>query len=349
LQATLARDIAGEIRLKLTSQQQARLSAARVVDPVAHELYLKGRYFWNKRNEEGLSKAVEYFQQAIAKDPNYAAAYAGLADAYALGGGAGPLADTDVMGKAKAAADRALELDHDLAEAEASLGLIAPFLDWNWASAQEHFERAIALDPNYATAHHWYAEAYLIPMGQVDAAIAEARKAQELDPLSPAIATDLGKELYFGRRYDEAVIQFRHALELDPDFISAHNWLSDTLLEKGMYREATAELEGTRPFKEERVYIRQTAYLYARMGRRAQAERALNKSLELSKGKHVSSGAVALVYAMLGKKDKSFFWLEKASVEKSTFMTSLKVWPAFDGMRADPRFTGLLHNVGLPE
>jgi len=348
LQATLARDIASEIQLKLTSQQQAHLAAARPVDPEAHELYLKGRYFWNKRDEEGLSKAVEYFQQAIAKDPNYAAAYAGLADAYSLGGGH-LTSDADVMAKAKAAADKALELDHDLAEAEASLGLIAPFLDWNWAAAQQHFERAIALNPNYATAHHWYAEAYLIPMGEVDEAIAEARKAQELDPLSPVIATDLGKELYFARRYDEAVLEFRRALELDPDFVSAHNWLSDTFLEKGMYPEAIAELEGTKPYKEERVYIRQTAYLYARMGRRTEAEQALKKSLQLSKGKHVSSGAVALVYAMLGQKDKSFFWLEKACAEKSSFMTSLKVWPAFDDMRADPRFTGLLRNVGLPE
>jgi len=159
----------------------------------------------------------------------------------------------------------------------------------------------------------------------------------------------LGKELYFGRRYDEAMVEFRRALELDPTFVSARNWLSDTFLEKGMYQEAMAELKTTRPFKEDRVYIRQTAYLYARMGRRSQAERALEKSLQLSKGKHVSAGAVSLVYAMLGNKDKSFFWLERAYEEKSSFMTSLKFWPAFDEMRADPRFINLLRNVGVPE
>jgi TolB-like protein/DNA-binding winged helix-turn-helix (wHTH) protein/Tfp pilus assembly protein PilF len=348
LQATLARDIASEVRLKLTPQQEAHVVAAHSVAPEAHELYLKGRYFWNKRNEESLSKAVEYFQKAIVKDPNYAAAYAGLADAYSLGGGH-PASEAEVMVKAKAAADMALKLDHDLPEAEASLGLITLFLDWNWAAAQQHFERAIALDPNYATAHHWYAEAYLIPMGKMDAAIVEARKAQELDPLSPVIATDLGKELYFGRRYDEAEVEFRRALELDPNFISAHNWLSDTFLEKGMYSQAARELEKTRAFKEERTYLRQKAYLLARMGRRSEAERALEKSLQLSQRKHVSSGAVALVYAMLGKKDKSFSWLEKACAEKSSFMTSLRYWPAFDGMRADPRFASLLRNVGLPE
>jgi tetratricopeptide (TPR) repeat protein len=221
------------------------------------------------------------------------------------------------------------------------------FLDWNWADAQRHFERAIALNPNYATAHHWYAEVYLLPMGRADEAIAEIRKAQELDPLSPAIATDLGKELYFACRYDEAIVQLRRVLELDPDFVSARNWLSDTLLEKGLYPEAEAELEKTKSSKEERIYVRQTAYLYARMGRRAEAEKALAHSLQLSRGKDVSSGAVALVYAALGEKDKAFYWLEKSYTLKSSFMTTLKFWSVFDPLRADPRFVDLVRRVGL--
>lgn len=348
LQATLARDIAGEIRLNLTSQEQAHLSAPRTVDPEAHEFYLKGRYFWNKRDKEGLDKAVEYFQQAIAKDPNYAAAYAGLADAYSFGGGR-LASQAEAMAEAKSAANKALELDSNLADAEASLGLIALFTDWNWGVARQHFERAIALDPNYATAHHWYAEGYLMSMGQVDSAIGEVRRAQELDPLSPVIATDLGKELYFAHKYDEAIVEFRRALELDPNFISAHNWLSDTFLEKGLYPEASAELEKTKSFKEERVYLRQRAYLHARMGKRSEAEKDLAKSLQLSRGKQVSSGAVALVYAMLGRKDESIQWLETAYSEKSSFMMTLKLWPAFDAMRGDPRFSDLLRKVGLPE
>lgn len=348
LQATLARDIADEIRLNLTSQAQTRLVQAHPVDLEAHEFYLKGRYFWNKRDQAGIQKAVEYFQQAIAKDPNYAVAYAGLSDAYIFAGD--HLAREDVsMARAKAAADKALALDSNLAEAEASLGLIALFTNWNWEGARNHFERAIALDPNYATAHHWYAEAYLMSMGRVDSAIAEIRKAQELDPLSPVIATDLGKELYFAHKYDEAVVALRRALELDPDFVSAHNWLSDTFLEKGMYPEATAELEKTRSLKEERVYLRQRAYLYARMGKRSEAERDLSESLRLSQGRQVSSGAVALIYAMLGRKDNSFQWLENAYAERSSFMTTLKLWPAFDAMRGDPRFSDLLRKVGLPE
>jgi TolB-like protein/DNA-binding winged helix-turn-helix (wHTH) protein/Tfp pilus assembly protein PilF len=348
LQANLAQDIAAEIQLKLTSQQRANLAAAHSVAPEAHELYLRGRYFWNKRDQEGFTKAIDYFQQAIAKDPAYAAAYAGLADSYALSGGFNLIPVAQAMPRAQAAAERALELDSNLAEAHASLGLIAPFNNWAWPDAERHYQRAIELNPNYATAHHWYAEGYLMPVGRADEAIAEIRKAQELDPLSAVIATDLGKELYFVHRYDEALVELRRALELDPHFVGAHNWISDTLLEKGMYDEAIAELEKTRPFKEERVYIRQTAYLYARMGRRAKARAALAKSLQLSKGKQVSSGAVALIYAALGDKNESFQWLEKACTERSSFMTSLKYWSVFDSLRGDPRFSDLLRRVGLP-
>jgi TolB-like protein/DNA-binding winged helix-turn-helix (wHTH) protein/Flp pilus assembly protein TadD len=348
LQANLAEDIAGEIRLKLTTEQRANLSA-RSVDPAAHELYLKGRYFWNKRDQADFQKAIDYFQQAIAKDPTYAAAYAGLADSYALSGGFNLIPVELAMPSAKAAAEKALELDGNLAEAHASLGLIAPFNNWNWADAERHYERAIELNPNYATAHHWYAEGYLMPVGRADEAIAEIRKAQQLDPLSAVIATDLGKELYFVRRYDEALVELRRAIELDPNFVGAHNWISDTLLEKRMYNDAVAELEKTKPFREERVYIRQTAYLYARIGRRAEARAALRRSLELSKDKQVSSGAVALTYAALGDKNESFQWLEKAYTERSSFMTSLKYWSVFDPLRGDPRFADLLRRVGLPQ
>jgi TolB-like protein/DNA-binding winged helix-turn-helix (wHTH) protein/Tfp pilus assembly protein PilF len=347
LQANLAHDIASEIQLKLSSQQKASLPAAGPVDPEAHELYLKGRFFWNKRDPAGFAKAVDYFQQAIAKDPNYAQAYAGLADTYALSGGFNLMPPAEVMPKAKATAERALELDPNLAEAHASLGLIAPFLDWNWGEAKKHYERAIELNPNYATAHHWYAEGYLMPMGRVDDAIAEIRKAQELDPLSAVIATDLGKELYFAGKYDEAIVELRRALELDASFTSAHNWISDSLLEKGEYPEAIAELEKTKSFREERVYIRQTAYLHARMGRRPQAQAELAKALRLSKDKPVSSGAVALTYAALGNKDESFSWLERAYAEKSSFMTTLKFWSVFDPLRSDPRFVDLIDRVGL--
>jgi TolB-like protein/DNA-binding winged helix-turn-helix (wHTH) protein/Flp pilus assembly protein TadD len=348
LQANLAQDIASEIQLKLTSQQQANF-AARSVDPEAYELYLQGRYFWNKRDPAGFTKAVDYFQQAIAKEPTYAAAYAGLADSYALSGGFNLIPVEQAMPRAQAAAEKALELDSNLAEAHASLGLIAPFNNWNWADAARHYQRAIELNPNYATARHWYAEGYLMPVGRADEAIAEIRKAQELDPLSAVIAADLGKELYLVHKYDDALVELRRALELDPNFVSAHNWISDTLLEKRMYNDAMAELEKAKPFREERVYIRQTAYLYARMGRRAQARAALAKSLQLSKGKPVSSGAVALIHAALGDKDESFQWLEKACTERSSFMTSLKYWSVFDPLRADPRFADLLRRVGLPQ
>lgn len=349
LQANLAQDIATEIRINLTSQQQAKLAAPRAVDPEAHELYLKGRYFWNKRDEAGFVKAADYFQQAIAKDPGYAAPYAGLADTYALSHAFPSVRPEELLPKAQASAEKALQLDPNLAEAHASLGLLAPFIDWNWAGAKNHYERAIELNPNYATAHHWYAEGYLVPIGEIDKAIAEMRKAQELDPLSAVITTDLGKGLYFARRYDDAVVQFTRALELDPNFGSAHNWMSDTFLEQGKYPEAAAELEKTIPFRDERVHWRQIAYLDARMGHRAEARAALAKSLQLSRGQPVHSGALALTYAALGDKEQAFSWLEKAYAEKSAFLTSVKYWTVFDPLRADPRYADLLRRIGLPQ
>jgi TolB-like protein/DNA-binding winged helix-turn-helix (wHTH) protein/Tfp pilus assembly protein PilF len=338
LQAGLAQEIASKIGLELTAQQHADLAGNDAVNPEVHELYLEGRFFWNKRDPGSLHKAIDYFQRAIAKDPNYAQAYAGIADAYGLLG---------MMPEAETAAGKALAINGNLAEAHTSLGLIEPFLDWNWAAGKAHFERAIALNPNYATAHHWYAEAYLMPMGHVDEALGELAKAQALDPLSAVIATDYGKDLYFARRYDEAIAQLQRAIELDPNFVSAHNWLSDTFLEKRMYAEAKAELEKTKPFKEERVYIRQTAYLDARMGKLNDARKALEQSLQLSKGKEISVGAVALTYAALGDKDRAFFYLNKAFAERSSFLMTLRFWSVFDPIRSDPRFADLVRRVGL--
>jgi TolB-like protein/DNA-binding winged helix-turn-helix (wHTH) protein/Tfp pilus assembly protein PilF len=347
LESEVSGNVAREIQLQLTSQQQDRLTHARPVDPEAHELYLRGRFYWNQRDAASFAKAIECFQLAIVKDPNYAAAYSGLADTYALSGGANLITESEAIPRAKAAAEKALAIDANLAEAHASLGLIAPFLDWNWSEAQRHYERAIELNPNYATAHHWYAEGYLMPMGRVDDAIAEIRKARELDPLSAVITVDLGKELFFARRYDEALNELRRGLELDPKFISARNWISDTFLEKGMYLEATAELEKTKTFREESVYVRQTAYLHARMGHRTEARAELAKALRLSQGKPVSSGAVALTYAALGDKDSAFLWLEKAYEGKSSFLTTLKFWTVFDPLRQDPRFVELERRVKL--
>jgi TolB-like protein/DNA-binding winged helix-turn-helix (wHTH) protein/Flp pilus assembly protein TadD len=347
LESEVSGNVAREIQLQLTSQQQDRLTHPRPVDAEAHELYLRGRFYWNQRDAASFAKAIECFRLAIVKDPNYAAAYSGLADTYALSGGANLIPESEAIPRAKAAAEKALAIDADLAEAHASLGLIAPFLDWNWNEAQRHYERAIELNPNYATGHHWYAEGYLMPMGRVDDAIAEIRKARQLDPLSAVITVDLGKELFFARRYDEALNELRRGLELDPNFISARNWISDTLLEKGMYLEATAELEKTKTFREESVYVRQTAYLHARMGHQTEARAELAKALRLSQGKPISSGAVALTYAALDDKDSAFLWLEKAYEGKSSFLTTLKFWTVFDPLRQDPRFVELERRVKL--
>jgi TolB-like protein/Tfp pilus assembly protein PilF len=348
LQATLARDIAREIRLRLTSQQQAHLGTTRPVNPEAHELYLKGRFFWNKRDREGLTKAVEYFNQAVAKDPDYAAAYAGLADAYVLLGGYAMIPQAEALPKAKAAAEKALGIDDTLAEAHASLGLIAPFFDWDWREAEQQFRRAIELNPNYATAHHWYGDGYLMPMGRIDEALAEVRRARELDPLSPIIITDVGKELYLARRYDEALAELQKALELNPNFISAEKWLASVYMDKGKYKEALALVERMKPAIGEADYTVSVASVYALMGRQREARRLLARLLDLAQRKYVDPGQIASVYLRLGEKDQAFAWFEKAYAAKSAHMTSLKVWSLYDPLRSDPRFADLVRRVGLP-
>jgi TolB-like protein/DNA-binding winged helix-turn-helix (wHTH) protein len=225
--------VAQEIQLRLTPQQQTDLARGRTVDPDAYEAYLKGRYFWNKRTEEGFRKAIEYFNQAIGKEPNYAQAYAGLADTYVLLGGYGFVAQNDAMPKAKAAAQKALTIDDQLAEAYTSLALIALQYEWNWADGEKDFKRALELDPNYSVAHHWYGDGYLANVCKIDEAITELRKAQELDPLSLVVGVDLAKRLSFAGRYEEGVERFRKILEIDPDFVQAHYYLSHLMSCRG--------------------------------------------------------------------------------------------------------------------
>ena len=349
LQAGAARDIANELKLKLTGQQQARLSKARVVSPEIHELYLRGRYFWNKRDEPGLNKAVEYFQQAIAKDPNYAEAYAGLADSYILLFGYAPAPPPMAVQKAKTAAQKALYLDETLAEAHASLAIIAPLFDWNWAESRSHYERALELNPNYATAHHWYGDAYLAPMGKVNEAVEEIRRAQELDPLSPIIATDLGKGLIFARRYDAAITQLKKTLELYPDSGIAHYWLYYAYTEKGTYADAFPELDKARSLLGSPRHLAEKAFLEARSGNKEQARKMLAQVLQISRREYVNPAAVIYAYIALGEKDQAFAWLEKGYAEKLPFLGSLKIVPALDPLRSDPRFADLVRRVGLQQ
>lgn len=348
LQAAAARDIASELKLELTGPQQVRLSTPRAVSPEVHELYLKGRYFWNKRDEPSLNKAVEYFRQAIAKDPDYAEAYAGLADSYILLFGYAPAPPPLALQNAKAAAEKALYLDDTLAEAHASLAILAPYFDWNWELSRKHYQRALELNPNYATAHHWYGDAYLEQMGKVDDAVAEIRKAQQLDPLSPIIATDLGKALIFARRYDDAITQLKQALELDSSFSLAHFWLYCAYLEKGMYSDALTELDKAKPLLGPSRYQAETAFLEARSGNTEQARKTLAHVLQISQREYINPAVIALACTALGEKDQAFAWLEKGYAEKLPFVASMKVVPALDPLRSDPRFADLVRRIGLP-
>jgi TolB-like protein/DNA-binding winged helix-turn-helix (wHTH) protein len=276
LQDDIAREVATQIKAKVTPQEQTRLAGSRPVNPEAHELYLKGRYYWNKRTPEALTKGLEYFQQAIEKDPTYAPAYAGVADSYAMLG-AGDyrvLPPKEAYPKAEGAARKALELDSTLAEAHTSLAWSKMVFDWDWQGAEREFEQAIELNPGYANAHHWFA-LYLSAIGRHGEAIAEDRKAESLDPLSLITSSDLGKEaLGPAGLYDQEMEQCRKTLEMDPNFAEAHDCLANALIDKGMYREAIAESQKAVDLsKNNLTYIALLGNAYALAGRRGEARR----------------------------------------------------------------------------
>jgi tetratricopeptide (TPR) repeat protein len=308
---------------------------------VAYDLYLRGQYYWNKR---WLKQAIEYFQKATAEDPNYARAYAGLADCYALMGGYSGRPQNEFMSQARTAALRALELDGNLAEAHTALALIVQNYDYDWQTAEKEYRRAIELNPNYATAHHWYAE-HLAWRGRFDEALRESERARQLDPLSLIIAVDNGAILYFSRQYDEAIQKLRGVKEMEPDFPRIHIVVF-AYIEKGMYAEALADTKnwlepGSSPW-----YWSMQAYVYGRAGQQSEAQRALDKLLELNRRQQIDPSALIQAYIGIGNKDKAFNLLENAYSQHST-LTTIKVDPIYDPLRSDPRFQDLLRRVGL--
>jgi len=348
LQEEAARAISSEIRINLTPQEQARLARVRPVNPEAHNAYLKGRYFWNKKSEDGLKKGLEYFQQAIDLDSSYASAYAGEADSYYGLGNGGFLAPREAYSKAKAAALRALELDNSLTEAHASLALVNEIFEFDWAGAERQFRRAIEINPNYASAHEFYAW-YLANTGRGEESIVEIKRAQELDPLSLDINANLGRMLYYARRYDQAIEQCRKTLEMDPAFPSAHYVLGMVYAQKGMYEESIGALRKAASFYGFRSMVLATlGWTYALAGRRGEALTVLAQLKLLAKQRYVDATALALVYTGLGNKDQAFAWLEMGYQERSVMMTALKSDARFDGLRSDPRFQDLLRRVGFP-
>src|ERR1700756_1281416 len=348
LQKKVARDIAEQIRINLTSQEQAALTSVKVVNPEAYEDYLKGRYFWNKRTADGLKKAIDYFDQAIEKDPNYAQAYSGLADSYALLGDweYGVLAPKEAFPRAQAAATKALELDNLLGEAHTSLAFSLDLFDWDWQSADREFRRAIELNPSYATAHHWYAW-HLSEMGRNSEALAEMRKAENLDPLSLIISADVAEILLVAHSYDEAIQQSRKTIDMDPNFAVAHYELGQVFVQKHMYNEAIAELHKAIELSGgSTTCTSNLAFAYAVAGRRNEAVKIMKDLTNPSN--HVFSNApeIALIYVGLDEKDQAMTWLEKAYAEH--FNPSVLLRPAFDPLRSDPRFKDLVRRIGFP-
>lgn len=347
LQDDVARAIADRIRVKVISKEQALLEKPKLLNPDAYDAYLKGRYFWNKRTEQGLKEAIDYFDEAIAKDPNYAPAYSGLADSYALLGDweYGALAPNEAFPRAKAAATKGLQLDDTLGEAHASLALCMKSFDWNWKGAQAELLRAIELSPSYATAHQWYAW-NLIILGRNNEGIAELKKAEALDPLSLIISADIADALVIAHRYEEAIHQSRRAMEMDPSFAMAHYQLGQALVQVHNYDGAVLELQQAIELSRGNpICTSQLGYVYAVSGRRNEALKIVDDLKNKSNHKPSYAADIALVYAGLNEKDQAFAWLEKAYVER--FNPSILVRPAFDVLHSDPRFQDLLRRLGL--
>ena len=349
-QREIAREIVDKLRLKVSGEEKA-LAKHYTESNEAYQLYLKGRFYWNKRSEEGFQKALQYFQQAIERDPNFALAYSGLADTYALLGdpqAGGSMPPNEMLPKAKAAALKALEIDETLAEPHVSLAHVKYMYDRDWAAAEREFKRAIELNPNYSVAHHWYA-IYLSAVGRQREALAEMRRAQDLDPLSLSINMWLGRILAFSGQSDQAVEQLRKTVEMDPNFIQAHHRLGSLYEEKGMYDEAISEfrqvskLSGGKP-----PGIAALAHAYALAGKREEAQKNLDELLQLSKQRYVSPSSIAIIYAALGDKDKAFAWLEKANEVRDLNVVRLKVEARFASLRSDPRFADLARRIGIP-
>src|SRR5438034_8431625 len=343
VESEIAAKVADKLQAKLTGAEQHAISMQPTQNTEAYQLYLKGRYFWNKRTGPDLRKAIDYFKQAIDKDPKYALAYAGLADSYTLLSAYGAGGPQESFPSAKTAAQKALELDDTLAEAHTSLGQILLFYDLDLGGSTKEFERAIALNPNYATAHHWYGSGPLLAVGEFDRAIAELRRAQQLDPLSLIINADLGVAFATARRYDEAIAQLRKTIEMDPRFYYAHWNLGVALELKGKLREALAEYKEAAELDDDPIVLGLTAHSYAKLGERGQAGSLLAQLQQLAAHRYVPFGTFAGVYMALGEKDKAIDYLERAYRDHA--LSGIKVDPMLDPLRGDPRFEALVAKI----
>jgi TolB-like protein/DNA-binding winged helix-turn-helix (wHTH) protein/Flp pilus assembly protein TadD len=347
LQDSVARTIANQIHIALTSGPQTRLPSRPNLDPEAYEAYLKGRYYWNKRTAEGMQKAQVYFQRAISKDPSYGAAYSGLADCNSGLTWHGFTSPAETLPVAKAAALKAIEIDPQSAEAHASLALVLHH-KWDWPEAEAEFKRALQLNPRYANAHHWYGD-YLSVRGRHDEALVEAKKALDLDPLNLMIGTWVGLRYYLAHKYDRAIEQGRNTVELDPNFAAAHLVLGESYVQIGLHEKGLAELQSAASLSGNNpLYLAQVAVAYALEGRKAEALQIITQLQTTSSKRYVSPYGLAQIYAALDDKEQTFKWLQIAYDDRAVWMSYLAVDPVFDGYRADQRFQDLLGRVRLP-
>jgi TolB-like protein/Tfp pilus assembly protein PilF len=346
VESEIAKTIAEQLQAKLTRPEQNALAGRPTENTEAYQLYLRGRYFWNKRTAADFKRAIGYLNQAIEKDPNYALAYAGLADVYVLLSAFGEGSPKDTFPQAKAAAMKALELDESLGEAHATLGIALFGYDLNLAQARREFQRAIELNPNYATAHQWYAECGLAPFERFDEAIAEMKRALELDPLSIIINADFGSALGHARRLDEAIAQLRKTVEMDPNFYYARWQLGEVLEAKGFNEEAAAQYKKAIELNDDPLPRALLGHLYARTDRKDEARAILRELRELSKQRYVALYNLALIHIGLGEKAATTDLLEQAYEQHDGYnIAYINVDPCLDPLRGDPRFEALVQKI----
>jgi DNA-binding winged helix-turn-helix (wHTH) protein/tetratricopeptide (TPR) repeat protein len=345
LEEDIATRVSSSILAALGNTTVAR-SNVDAANPEARELYFRGRYYWNRRTEDSLTKSIDCFQKAVAADPNFALAYAGLADAYVLVASFSVEPGRQAISSARTAALSAIQLDSGLAEPHAALGMISFFTDWDGAAAEQEFQRALALEPNYATAHHWYA-LDLAAMGRADQASYEVRKAQDLDPTSSMIATNVGWVFYLNRHYEEAEHAFRKVLEMDPGFVRAHTRLGITLLTEGKNQAAVQELRQALALSGDPYVKGVLAEALAVSGNRAEASRMLAEMIKDSQQRYVQPFGIALAYLGLGQKDRALEWLQKALDDHTTTMVWAKIDPELDQLRSTPELQAMLAKMKL--